>query len=621
MEKNIFFSDWSQFNSIVKDFEVHQGGEGTVYENKVIAIKIFNPKQVNISRKQRKVERHIKQSEDLKFEDRIIPKKAIYVKGKFVGYTMRYVSNSVELNSAITKTYLMEEDLRFSLQIAIKLAQSVEEIHNTGMIIGDFHPGQILLQNRNIYFVDTDSWGWEHEKDQYGPDLKCITNYVDPMCRDFNRKDVYVNYYSKETDYYSLAVIIFELLTGYSPFIGEYVINPKMKVEIRARNKISILGEHDIILEKNEPWNIWMTEELRDTFKTIFETDKRFNIVEELSNQLLSLDYCKIHGTYYSSEYSRCPICSKNSKKQVYRPKISYAENIITPKEEIKIAYDHRTYLNNSGIVVFQNQNGEVIKTMNMHAGNVRTYFFETGDFVAEIRLMNGLKRILKGGSKAAYILIYKSGNLIKKTYVEDYETIKFSDMKIYYLDKEANTLRREVLISDTVKEEDFLEEDFEFSYAITKYSKYALVYLNQDNRIEVNINDFITYLPLQIPMIIKFDEISSLWIFISKGKNEQYYTIIFDKYCKMLFSTKDINYQNLNLHNGVFFNSTLCIPGRRKIVFIMPYVKGMLINNIITEKEIDVVDEDSMIEIEVEKGKNVLYTWKPNDAIYKFII
>ncbi len=166
-----------------------------------------------------------------------------------------------------------------------------------------FHPGQVLVSNDNIFFVDTDSWGWVGQSQELGPDLKCLPFYVDPKSRDFSYRDVVVKHYSRASDCYSLAVIAFNVLTGEHPFGGVYQIDTKMSKEMRARNKISVLGEHDIKIMKGKTWESWMTDELKEAFLDIFEKGKRYNIEVALSNQLMKLHYCKRHQGYYNSDY------------------------------------------------------------------------------------------------------------------------------------------------------------------------------------------------------------------------------------------------------------------------------------------------------------------------------
>ena len=518
------FSRPKELDDRLKKLDAHHGGEGSVYnDHQHLAIKIFNAKEVNVARKERKVRKLIQQSRMVGYNEAMVPLEPVTVNGHFVGYTMKYVKDAVDLDRIAEKTFMGEKDLKDNLRLMIKIAQAVEKIHNTGMIIGDFHPGQVLVSNGNISFVDTDSWGWMGQSHELGPDLKCLPFYVDPRSRDFSCRDVVVKHYSKASDFYSLAVIAFYVLTGEHPFGGVYQIDTKMSKELRARNQLSVLGEHDIKIMKGKTWEAWMTDELKEAFLDIFERGKRYNIEVALSNQLMELQYCKRHKGYYNSAYKNCPVCSFRSGKNALSTTNNFSENLFLSNTDIKKVYDYRTYLNKVGEVVRVNERGEEIRKSVKGFGKIETYFFDDERYMIKIKPLNFFQKIGKGGNveNACYVHLYKEETEIEKIFVSNKATVRIYGNCLFYVEDKTHTLKKLTVLNGDVKITDIAKKQTDFEYVATTNSKYAIISKHQ-NGIEIDIDGKCTVIPGQRPLIMKYDAISNMWIWISKVSNSK---------------------------------------------------------------------------------------------------
>lgn len=618
------FSSSKQLNGRLKQLSSHLGGEGTVYDDhQHLAIKIFNANEVNIARKCQKVKRLISQSKNVHFEDVIAPIKEVTVKGHFVGYTMRYVKDGKDLDYLAEKSFLNKIDLKKSLQIMIKVAQTVEKIHNLGLIIGDFHPGQVLVVGEDIYFVDTDSWGWNGSDKTFAADRKCLPYYIDPIARDFSCRDVTVKSYSQANDYYSLAVIAFKVLTGEHPFGGVYQVDKKMPIEMRARNQLSVLGDHDIKLMKGKTWDIWMSDELKEAFLDIFERRKRYNIGPALLKQLMSLQYCKRHKGYYDSSYNKCPKCSKyiQATRTVTKKDQASSGEIFIPRQNVQQLYDYRTYLNNVGEVVRVNDRGEEVRKSVRGVGKRDTNFLDDERYMLKIKPLSLFKKATFFNNNECNIYLYKDETQIYKVYVENRATIRVVGNSIYYVEESTHTLKRLTIRNGNVEEYEVAKKPTAFEYNVGPNSNYAII-SPQKNGIEIDIGGKITLLPKQMPIIMKYDIISNLWIWVAKLHNSQYNTIVFRR-GKIVSQTRDIDYSNMNLQGSVFYRATLCLPAKGKMISVMPYVANMPISNVITETPpIDVITINSSFEVvHINENRSELYVLARDGNVFRFVM
>lgn len=617
------FSSSKALDERLKNLTAHHGGEGSVYnDHQHLAIKIFNPREVDIAKKERKVKAFIQQSQMLNFNEIITPLQPVNVNGHFVGYTMKFVPNAVDLERIAEKVFIGEKDLKDCLKIMVNVAQCVEKIHNIGMVIGDFHPGQVLVSNGDICFVDTDSWGWIGKGSGFYPDLKCLPYYVDPRSRDFSSRDVKVKSYSKESDYFSLAVIAFKVLTGEHPFTGVYQVEPKMPIELRAKNQLSILGKHDIKIMKGKTWETWMTDELKEAFLDIFERGKRYNIKVALSNQLAELQYCRRHNGYYNSAYRSCPICSFRSTKKSSVQKDDFEDYLFLSNTEIKKVYDYRTYLNKVGEVVRVNERGEEVRKTVKGFGNIETYFFDDEKYKIKIKPLNFFQKIGKSGNveNACYVHLYKEETEIEKIYVSNRATVRVYGNCLYYVEDKTHTLKKLTILNGDVKITDIAKKQTDFEYVATTNSKYAIISKHQKG-IEIDIDGKCTVIAGQRPLIMKYDIVSNMWIFVSKISDTKYNTIVFKRGQKVI-ETTNINYDSMNLIGSVFHRATLCLAGEGKMFCVMPYVENMTISNVITETEIGIINKQSDLELKLVNGnRSELYVMNADKNVYKFVM
>jgi len=241
--------------------EITRGGEGRIIElsgNKVA--KLYLPGIEPMS------ESKFRSLSDIKSNLFVKPENILYDKKKIVGYVMSMVSDDhfplfSVYNSNFCKRNNIDDNLKF--KIAQKLIEAVQYIHKQDIIIGDLNPFNILINDKgSMSFIDVDSYqtpGNPHS----GRLLDDIRDYL------------YHGRINKESDYFSLAVLIFNMLTNLHPFKGIHKNYPSMAD--RMIYKIPVfLNDNNLKIPKcYEPIQ---NPGLQSQFERIFREGERFII-------------------------------------------------------------------------------------------------------------------------------------------------------------------------------------------------------------------------------------------------------------------------------------------------------------------------------------------------------
>lgn len=233
------------------------------------------------------------------------PDELVYVNGKFAGYKMKYISGAPNLHEVQKPLYrknnnLSEKDL---LDICFALGNTIKELHSLGIVLGDIRSYNFLLKDKEVYFIDIDSWGFKHRENLL-PDAY-TADTIPPYCFDKNGKITF----SQNADIYGYAIVAFNTLTSIHPFDGYYPNMPKMSVTDRMKHGISVLGNHNVRVPKTVPlWN-WMSNNLKDTFLEVFEKkNQSVDVLSAIAQEVGTLVYCAIHNVYYNSS-QKCKYC------------------------------------------------------------------------------------------------------------------------------------------------------------------------------------------------------------------------------------------------------------------------------------------------------------------------
>lgn len=213
-----------------------RGGEGTVYRIKgkpALVAKIYHENvlaqsQTEFDGRHRKLLCMLRHSVRTTYRGKLRvawPQDILYSKGRMVGYVMPRVKSAHGLyevwmqdrQDAVFRRY----SWRKSVHVAWSLAQAIADLHKCGVVLGDFNPKNFLVDRwGNVILVDTDSYDITDPKT--GERFPCRVARGDmlaPELQGYRNLSTVRAPFTRETDYFSLALLIFRLLMGgFHPF-------------------------------------------------------------------------------------------------------------------------------------------------------------------------------------------------------------------------------------------------------------------------------------------------------------------------------------------------------------------------------------------------------------------
>lgn len=145
--------------------------------------------------------------------------------GNCVGFLMPEVKNAKELidiyNPQRRKILKLNLDWRFLHFTALNIASIIEAIHAKGYVLGDIKPQNILVNDRALpSIIDTDSFQVRHP--QNGRIYRCLVGSEGFTPPELIGKDFATTNQTEVHDHFRLAMIIYHLLFGDSPFSGAW---------------------------------------------------------------------------------------------------------------------------------------------------------------------------------------------------------------------------------------------------------------------------------------------------------------------------------------------------------------------------------------------------------------
>lgn len=131
-----------------------------------------------------------------------------------VGYVMPYIENTKPIHHFFAKH---DSDYRMRYTIAYNLAQCVQTIHTHGHIIGDINEQNMVVKpDATVWAVDCDSMQLMSHNDIY----RCVRTRDEYTPPELIKCNVHTTIRTPNHDAFGLAVLIFQLLMGISPFHG-----------------------------------------------------------------------------------------------------------------------------------------------------------------------------------------------------------------------------------------------------------------------------------------------------------------------------------------------------------------------------------------------------------------
>lgn len=570
---------------------ITEGGEAKLYtyeDGKSVA-KIYKP-HVNISMKEQKVKKFV----NAKLPNCVVaPRDIILVDDKFNGYLMDKVENAENLHQLIKPKFLKVcgFDNKDVLEMMVNLGSTLQTLHNGGIIIGDISDYNILIKNKNIYFIDVDSWGaiGVFEPDAY------TEIFTDPKAYNSNGRIKF----SLDSEYYSFAILSFNMLSRIHPFNGTYEKDANMSTLDRMRKRLSVLGNHKITIPKMIPSWRWMSPDLQKAYLDIFENGKRFDITPILVDQFVNSKYCNIHKMYYYSKYSECPLCSGNAKINVAPVLVRVPTNngpkliVVFEANDVSIVLNQLQYFSTSDELVHISTGNRVKMQKRNHIE-----FSKDGNYIFDIT--DEIINVYRIGTNVQNTPKYSFERAHKTCYL-----IRENDL--YYVDKNNCLVRLTITPNGNIRKvisvvyNPFFEitsnGDF---FVASMYPKKALININ-------NHNFTLDYTGKIREYTIKYDVISQKWLFAYVTSKGIHRSIIFGAK-SIEFDSDAIRYNANSLSRICFYNNTIYDPGNGKIIGIN-YIKNQA-----KAFDCNVVNENSRLEFDGKK-----FTIVNEDKIYTF--
>lgn len=627
------------------------GNESTIYfddkNGKAIKVFNFNDPNLNLARKEKKIRELIKLND--KFPTVLLPENIIMCQNVCVGYTMKTLTGFTSVKEFQVMARNQKQDLRYLLRVATNLAQLIKDLHEEGIIIGDLHPDQFMVKGEIVYVCDTDTWGFKGKGEEFAADLVGRREYIDPKTRDFDKKGVAVTGYSQSNDYFSLAVIIFEMLVGFNPFIGEYPLVKKYNRPLRALNQLSIIGNHTFKdLDYFEMKHVaWMSKNLQNSFMQIFERGKRFNILNSIKNQADDLVICKKHG-YYSSRYSKCPVCQSNKDQDTLKKfrtdgvnEISYDKFYMFTGNEVRRVVDNTTYFDFDKNVVHVRLDGtsekeqisprtesvifteDGLKVKIEKMSKIKQFFYTLFGKFNSIYAKNSsfwekLKKSTDTKDPACTVSVIDAGGkkLFSKIILLTTSGLKVRGNYLFYIEKGQELIRVDLTPNGCTSKSVFTTAT-PFVFEANNKGEYCICNITDSKSIDILVNgNKPRQIPLQLLKVINYDTISNKWCIITKyGK--KYNTFVVRNSGKVSQQFEAFYYGGLNINHSIFYNSMIVIPADKRIIFLRS--GDTVEKSAVIEREIGIVKESSIITIEEDKKNGATYLFVRNTTqVYK---
>jgi serine/threonine protein kinase len=261
--------------------EIGKGGQGRVFSIKggKFALKLIANKS---SSKSELLKRKISYLKTRPINDLPISIPLEQVEGKALGYIMEMATGMIPIENLIkpdsSKTFLDwwkdTGGLKKRVLILQKIAETLAKLHAKGLVYGDISLTNIFVseesKHANIFFIDSDNI--THES-KLGTAVFTPGYAAPEIMQTTNQKAT--SGYDTYTDYFSYAIIAYQLLTLNHPFIGDYVNEGEPELEEKA-----YLGEIPWINHSRDKTNvtssgipsyITLSKKMMQAFKDTFE--------------------------------------------------------------------------------------------------------------------------------------------------------------------------------------------------------------------------------------------------------------------------------------------------------------------------------------------------------------
>lgn len=214
---------------VLKDSDyVTSGGEGKIYQQGSLVFKIYSDPKKMIP------EAKIKEFRALDLPNIVKPLDIIYnsTGKKLLGFSMIWLGDdNIHLPKLFTNTFRDINSITndTTLELVQNIKQVTQYVHDHSCIIVDGNEFNYMVAKDFVtpFFIDVNSW----QTPSFPPTA------IMPSVRDWKTKD-----FSTLTDWFSFAIITFQLFVGIHPFKGKHKDYKKNDFKSRIENCVSVLN-------------------------------------------------------------------------------------------------------------------------------------------------------------------------------------------------------------------------------------------------------------------------------------------------------------------------------------------------------------------------------------------
>jgi hypothetical protein len=190
-----------------RDF-VAQGGEGKIFAHGGMAYKVYHDPAHMIP---------VGKIQELAAitDPRVIRPQHVLTdkRGKPIGYTTRFVRDATALCQLFPKSFRERESVSHEMvqKLVRQLQHTVTDVHRAGILVVDLNEMNFLVTRnfQDLYAIDVDSYQTPHYK----------ATAIMESIRDWT---VSHHQWTENSDWFSFAVVTFQMFTGIHPFKGMY---------------------------------------------------------------------------------------------------------------------------------------------------------------------------------------------------------------------------------------------------------------------------------------------------------------------------------------------------------------------------------------------------------------
>ena len=433
------------------------GGEGDIYliEGDIYhVIKVYKqPKSENEEKLKVMVRSNLVNSDLVTW-----PQDVVYTEsGRFKGYVMNRIHGGVPISDVYqygNKSVTKNMPWAHRVIIAINLCCALDELHESGHVIGDFNPNNMFinLKSGHIKLIDTDSYHIQANNKTY----RCTVGMANYLAPEILRKTkggetletVPLPTFTKASDNFVLAIHIFQLLmNGAHPYQGalrtdspDDMALPPIKDNIKAGMVPHINPSSEYIVTPSyAPPFKWLPTSIKMLFNKAFiqgtanpnvrpDAKEWHKALTYYYNQLKQCSKDKLH-TYYRGA-PECPLCyADNNFRNVFARTINESRN-----------QNNETKTLTKGIQYRKTNYPEAMMIISPYAyipGGMNKIFDEIINTLSPVderfvlklyRKLSGLSRLTEGDRRSATSQLRRS-----KTYVTDGDFVTYvKDRKEY---------------------------------------------------------------------------------------------------------------------------------------------------------------------------------------------